>query len=273
VFSEDDGGRFGLTAIGEHLRAGVPGSMHAAALLFGGITNRAWAELLYSVQTGQPAFRHVFGQEPFAYLAEHEEEAANFDAAMADFTSQIAQLVAKAYDFSAVRHVIDVGGGNGSLLAGILRVYPTLEGTVFDLPPVVERAVSHLGAVGLIDRCRVVGGDFFEEVPGDADIYLLKHVIHDWNDDRAVAILKSCRRAMAPGSRLLIIEGLYPARMDQSDASKGAASNDVNMLVCTGGRQRSEEEFRDLYAKAGLGPLRLIPTDLPFVTIIEGVPV
>jgi hypothetical protein len=272
VFAEEDDGRFALTPIGEHLRADVPGSMRAAALLFGGITHRAWGDLLYSVETGEPAFRHVFGQEPFAYLAEHEEEAANFDAAMAAFTSQIARVVAKAYEFSALRHVIDVGGGNGALLAGILGAHPRLGGTVFDLPQVVERAASHLRALGLLGRAQVVGGDFFREVPGGGDAYLLKHVIHDWDDERAVAILRSCRKAMAPTARVLIIEGLYPERMDQSDASKGAASNDVNMLVCTGGRQRTEQEFRDLYGKAGFVQARRISTDLPFVTIIEGVP-
>jgi O-methyltransferase domain/Dimerisation domain len=244
VFTEEFEGRFALTPIGNHLRAGVPGSMRAAALLFGGITQRAWGDLLYSVETGEPAFRRVFGQDSFAYLAEHPEEADNFDAAMGEFTAQIAIAVAAAYNFLGFRRVVDVGGGNGALLVGILRAHPSLKGTLFDLPQVVERARQRLREVGLADRCEAVGGDFFAEVPSGAEAYPLKHVIHDWDDDRAVAILQNCRKAMSPAAKLLIIEGVYPRCVDQSEASRGATANDVNMLVCTGGRQRSEAEFR-----------------------------
>jgi len=173
VLTEDDNARFALTPIGDCLRAGVPGSMRAAALLFGGITERAWSELLFSVETGEPAFRRVFGQDSFAYLADHPEEAANFDAAMSTFTAPIATVVAASYDFSAVRHVVDVGGGNGALLVGILKPHPLLKGTLFDLPDVVERARPGLRELGLADRCEAVGGDFFAQVPHGADTYLL----------------------------------------------------------------------------------------------------
>jgi hypothetical protein len=272
ILTEDDKGRFALSPIGDCLRADVPGSMRAVALLFGGITERAWSDLLYSVETGEPAFRRVFGKDSFAYLAEHPEEAANFDAAMSVFSAPIATVVAAAYDFSQVRRVIDVGGGNGTLLAGILDAHPSLRGTLFDLPEVVARAHPRLRELGVADRCNAVGGDFFAEVPSGADVYLLKHVIHDWCDERAIAILQQCRKAMSPSAKLLIIEGVYPPRIDQSDASRGAAANDVNMLVCTGGRQRSEEEFRSLHAAAGLKTSRIITTNLPFASIIEGVP-
>lgn len=270
IFTEDSDGRFALTPIGDHLRAGVPGSMRAAALLFGGITQRAWGDLLHSVETGEPAFRKVFGQDSFAYFADHPEEAANFDTAMADFTAQIAMAVATAYDFSKFRRVVDVGGGNGALLAGILKAYPALQGTLFDLPQVVERARPRFSDLGLADRCEAVGGDFFAELPGGADAYLLKHVIHDWDDNSATAILQNCHRAMPPAARLLIVEGIYPPRIDQSEVSRGAAANDVNMLVCTGGRQRSEAEFRRLYGAAGFALARVITTDLPYASIIEG---
>jgi O-methyltransferase domain/Dimerisation domain len=159
VVAEDEEGWFGLTAIGDCLRTGVSGSMRAVALLFGGITERAWGELLYSVETGEPAFRRVFGKDSFAYFAEHPEEAANFDAAMSAFTAPIAAGVATAYEFSGVRHVVDVGGGNGALLAGILKCHPRLKGTLFDLPEVVERARPRLVELGLADRCEAVGGD------------------------------------------------------------------------------------------------------------------
>ena len=171
---------------------------------------------------------------------------------MADFTAFVAMAVAASYNFSGLHTVVDVGGGNGTLLAGILKATPELRGVLFDLPHVAARARDRLAEHGLLDRCSVVGGDFFEEVPRGADAYLLKHVIHDWDDASARRILETCRRAMAPGSKLLIVEGVYPVRIDASRASRSAASNDVNMLVCTGGRQRAEVEFRELYERAGL---------------------
>ena len=270
VFTEEAGGEFALTPIGTCLRSGVPGSMHAVVLLFGGITQQAWGDLMHSLRTGEPAFSHVFGMDSFAYMAQHPDEAANFDAAMAGFTRQIAIAVAASYDFSPFRRIVDVGGGSGALVAGILQANPTLTGILFDLPQVAERAKASIAALGLADRCAVVGGDFFKGVPEGGDAYLLKHIIHDWNDVRAAEILQSCCRAMGSAARLLIVEGVYPPRIDQSDASRGAAANDVNMLVCTGGRQRSEVEFRVLYKAAGLRLTRIIPTEAR-VSVVEGV--
>jgi O-methyltransferase domain len=215
VFIEEEDGKFALTPIGACLRSGVPGSMRAAALLFGGITQQAWGDLLYSVETSEPAFRRVFGKDAFDYMAEHPDEAANFDAAMADFTKHIAIAVATAYDFSPFRRLVDVGGGNGALLAGILGANPTLTGIILDLPNVATRATEQIRELGLADRCEIVGGDFFKEVPSGGDAYLLKHVIHDWNDDRATAVLRTCRRAMGADAKLLIVEGVYPPRIDQ----------------------------------------------------------
>jgi hypothetical protein len=270
VFIEEDDGKFALTPIGACLRSDVPGSMRAAALLFGGITQQAWGDLLHSVETGESAFRRVFGMDSFDYMAEHPDEAANFDAAMAGFTKHIAIAVVAAYDFSPFRRIVDVGGGNGALLAGILRANPTLTGIVFELPDVAIRTREQIHKLGLAGRCEIVGGDFFKEVPSGGDAYLLKHVIHDWNDHRATEILRTCRRAMGAEAKLLLVEGIYPPRIDQSDESRGAAANDVNMLVCTGGRQRSEAEFRTLYDAAGLRLTRIVPTQTP-VKMIEGV--
>lgn len=270
VFTEEEDGKFALTPIGACLRSGVPGSMRAATLLFGGITQHAWGDLLHSVETGEPAFRRVFGMDSFAYIAEHPDEAANFDAAMAGFTKRIATAVAEAYDFSPFHRIVDIGGGNGLLLAGILTAYPALAGIIFDLPHVAARAEEQIRELDLADRCEIVGGDFFKEVPSGGDAYLLKHVIHDWNDDRATEILRNCRRAMGAEATLLIVEGVYPSRIDQSEESRGAAANDVNMLVCTGGRQRSEAEFRGLFDAAGFRLMRIVPTQAP-VKVIEGV--
>jgi O-methyltransferase domain len=273
VFSEEPDGRFALTPIGACLRDGVPGSMRAAARLFGGTTQDRWADLLYSVQTGEPAFRkQARADDPFAAIGADPELAALFDEAMADWTKHVAVAAAAAYDFARFGIIIDVGGGNGTLLAGILSVTPGPRGIVFDLPHVVERAQPHLAEVGVADRCTAVGGDFFQDVPQGGDAYVLKHVIHDWNDERAVQILRACRRAMGPDARLLIIEGVYPERIDGSSESQGAAANDVNMLVCTGGRQRSEAEFRALYAAAGFTLARIVPTPPLQTRIIEGAP-
>jgi orsellinic acid C2-O-methyltransferase len=271
VFEETADGAFALTPIGELLRSDVPGSMRPAVELFAGTRIQdSWRDLEYCVQTGEPAFRKDDPDaDPFAQMAQDPEASANFDKAMAAFTSQTAVAVAAAYDFSAFRTVADVGGGNGALLAGILRANPHLEGIVFDQPHVVERAKEYLESQGLGDRCRLVGGSFFERVPAGADAYLLKHVIHDWDDARATSILANVRAAMPPSGKLLIVEGVYPERIDQSLESRGAAANDVNMLVCTGGRQRSEREFRDLFAAAGFALTRLVPTPAN-VRVIEG---
>src|SRR5262245_48086110 len=269
VLTEEADGRFALTPIGACLQTGVPGSMHAAVLLFGGITDKAWGDLPYSVETGNPAFHRVFGMDSFSYMAQHPEEAANFDKAMSDFTRQIAIAVAATYDFSILRTIIDVGGGNGTLLIGILKANPTLRGILFEQPHVAERAQEPIRDAGLKDRCEVQGGDFFHEVPGGGDGYILKHVIHDWDDLRATMILENCHRAMHAAGKLLIIEGVYPPRIDPSDGSRGAASNDVNMLVCTGGRQRSEDEFRALFKSAGFRLTRIVPTPAR-VSVIEG---
>ena len=270
VFTEQDDRCFALTPLGECLRTGVPGSMRSAALLFAGITQEAWRDLLYSVRTGEPAFHHVFGMDSFSYMAQHPEEAANFDEAMADFTKGIAIAVAATYDFSQFGTIVDVGGGNGMFLEAVLKAHPTLRGVLFDMPHVAERAQQRIEAVGLAERCKAVGGDFFLEVPSGGEAYILKHVIHDWGDARAVTILKNCHRAMGPQGKLLIVEGVYPSHIDQSDASRGAASNDVNMLVCTGGRQRSVAEFRSLYGAAGFTLTRIVPIQARS-SVIEGI--
>ena len=270
VFAEGADGRFELTPVGAALRTG-PGSSRAAARLFAGpMVWQCWGDLLTTVRTGEPAFPRLFKTGSFEYFADHPEEAAVFDEAMGSFTATISDILAATYDFSGMREVIDVGGGDGRLLTGILRAYPDLRGTVFDLPRLAESAMRQIAGAGVPDRHRFVGGDFFEAVPEGFDAYLLKHVIHDWDDTRAVRILENCRRAMRPQAKLLIIEGVYPPRADASPESRGAAANDVNMLVCTGGRQRSEAEFRELYAAAGLGLTRIIPT-MAASCLIEGV--
>lgn len=274
VFSEEPGGKFALTELSQCLRTDLPGSMRASVMLFTGIgIQDAWKELEFCVQTGQPAFKRTSPNgDPFTRIQLDPEQAAIFDEAMAAFTAQTAIAVAAAYDFSRCRKVVDVGGGSGALLIGILKAVPALRGIVFDLPHGTERARRSIADAGLESRLEAVGGDFFKEVPAGADTYLIKHVIHDWDDEHALDILRNCRRAMNPQSKLVIVEGIYPERIVQSLECRGAAANDVNMLVSTGGRQRSESEFRALYEDAGFKLSKIIPTPAR-VALIEGEPV
>jgi SAM-dependent methyltransferase len=272
VLSENEDGAFELAPLGEAMRSDVPGSARALVLLFAGIgIQDSWKELEYCVRTGQPAFRkHSPDGDAFSNF--DAEQAAIFDAAMATFAPQSAAAIAAAYDFSQFGTVTDVGGGNGALLIGILGANPRLRGVVFDRPQAAEGARKKVAEAGLAARCQVEAGDFFVSVPEGADAYLIKHVIHDWNDEQATRILANVRRAMKPGARLLLAEGVYPSRIDTSLPSRGAAANDVNMLVVAGGRQRSEAEFRSLYEAAGFTLEKIVPTLNPGLCLVEGLP-
>jgi SAM-dependent methyltransferase len=271
VFREEADGAFGLTPLGDALRSDAPGSARAMVLLFAGIAIQdAWKELEYCVRTGQPAFRKR-SPDGDAFSNLDPEQSAIFDAAMATFAPQTAAAIAAAYDFSRFERIVDVGGGNGAILIGLLAAHPKLRGTVFDRPQVEAGAKRKIADAGLAGRCEFVAGDFFEAVPAGADAYVIKHVIHDWDDAQATVILRSIRRAMKPGARLLLAEGVYPPHIDTELASRGAAANDVNMLVSTGGRQRSEEEFRALYDAAGFALEKIIPTASP-LCLVEGAP-
>jgi hypothetical protein len=270
VFAEGADGAFALTPLSEWLRSGMPSSFRSAALLFTGpLEWTAWGDLLHTVQTGEVALEHVLGFGTFEYLEKHPDESAVFDEAMAAFTSLTAMAVAAVYDLTPFRTLVDVGGGNGALLIGLLKANPHLHGIVYDLPRTAEGAAKQITAAALTERCEAVGGDFFASVPAGGDAYIIKHVIHDWDDDRATQILKNCHRAMQPGTKLLIVEGVYPEHIDQSLASQGATLNDVNMLVVTGGRQRSADEFRSLFRNAGFELERIVPT-MAAACVVEG---
>jgi hypothetical protein len=208
VFEERDNGHFALTPLADLLRTGVPGSMRSSVQLFAGPgIQDAWKELEYCVQTGEPAFRRRSpDSDPFAQIAQNPEMAKVFDEAMATFAPMTAAAIAASYNFSTFGKLIDIGGGNGALLIGILQVNPELDGIVFDMPHAAEKARAKIVEAGLQSRCEAIGGDFFKEVPAGADAYIIKHVIHDWNDERATAILRNVHRAMPPHARLLIAE-------------------------------------------------------------------
>jgi hypothetical protein len=271
VFAEEESGEFSLTPLGECLRTGVPQSSRAMVMLFAGNRiSESWKDLEYCVRSGEPAYRLRGVTDPFLDPLRTPEEEAIFDAAMADLTRLIALAVASAYDFSPFATLVDVGGGNGALMIGLLGASPALRGIVFDQPGAAERATAQLAQADLSGRCQAVAGDFFKEVPVGGDAYILTRVIQSFDDERAVAILRNCHRAMGPQGRLLIVEGVYPKRIDQSPESRRAAANDVNMLVATGGRQRSESEFISLFKAAGFKLTRVVPT-VARVSVIEGV--
>jgi hypothetical protein len=227
---------------------------------------RGWDDLLHSVQTGEPAFEAVHGAGFWDYLSRDQAAAGQFNAAMTSVAPMKARAVVDAYDFSGLGTVVDVGGGQGTLLAAILRANPSARGILFDRPRVVQGATSVLEGAGVADRCRVVGGDFFAEVPGEGDAYVLMTVIHDWADEPAAAILRTCRRAMTEGAKLLLVEQVVPSR----DGYHPSKFDDLNMLVICGGRERGAEEFRPLFGKAGLRLTRIVPTESQW-SVIEGV--
>lgn len=267
LFKETEPGVFELTEMGRCLGTGSAGALRARAILNGEQWYTAWGGLLESVRTGATAFDHVTGASFFEYLAAHPEAAAVFNEAMANSTEATARAVASAYDFSAAGTVVDVGGGTGTFLAGVLTANPNARGILFDRPEVVAAARGVLDRAGLADRCETIGGDFFDAVPSGGDIYLLSWVIHDWDDEQSVAILSNCRRAMRPTDRLLVIEQLIPPGNEPSLSKL----YDIHMLVLSGGRERREDEYRELLEMADLRLARVIPTDVPR-SIIEALP-
>jgi hypothetical protein len=265
VFADDGRDRFALTPLAECLRGDVPGSQRALAIMTGEEHYRAWGELLYSVQTGKTAFDKLYGMPVFDFLSKHPEQAEVFDAAMVGVHGRETAAMTDAYDFSGIAVLADIGGGNGSLLTTVLKKYPALRGILYDLPGVTERAKANVRAAGLADRCTVIGGNFFESVPVGADAYLMRHIIHDWDDEKATRILHNVHRAMGKEGRLLVVEGVIPPGNDPSFGKL----LDLTMLVIPGGKERTEEEYRKLYEAGGFHLTRIVPTKAE-VSVIEG---
>jgi hypothetical protein len=258
--------RFTLAARGRPLVSGVPGSLRAMVLTLGGMHYAAWGHLLESVRTGTSAFQAAFGAPLFDYLGRDIEAGKTFNAAMTDFSTLVAHAVLLAYDFSDTGSLVDVGGGCGGLLTSIMRMYPALQGTLFDTPAVIAAADRHLEAAPGADRRALVPGNFLESVPPGADVYLMSGVVHDWNDERAVRILANCRASMAQTGRILVVECVVP----DGDQRSFSTLLDLNMLVMNGGRERTKAEFQRLFAAAGLRMTRVIPTLSP-LSVVEGI--
>jgi hypothetical protein len=269
VFEELGGRRFGATPLGDLLRTDAPGSLRDWAIMVGSPFHRtAWTGLLGSVRTGEPAFEQVHGASSWDHARDHPEDGRVLDAAMTVASGRSLAAIADGYDFGAAGTVVDVGGGQGALIAAILAANPGVRGVLFDLPHVVAGQIVKEAGVG--DRCEYVGGDFFEAVPAGGDVYVLANVIHDWDDEHAARILRNCSSAMNPGGRVLLGEALLPDTTEPSPAKL----IDLEMLVMNvrGARQRTESECRDLFAQAGLRMSGVVGHVHPF-DLVEAVAV
>jgi SAM-dependent methyltransferase len=267
VFSQVRGDCFALSPLAETLQTDVPGTLRAMVISLGEIHYQACGNLLHSIQTGSPAFNHGFGTGLFDYLQQNADAADAFNQGMTNLSSMLAYAVLMAYDFAGISSIVDVGGGEGKLLRKILEFNPEMRGTVFDTASTIERIEQEVRSNGCGGRYSYVSGDFFDSVPAAADAYLLCGVIHDWDDDRAITILKNCRKAMARGGRVLLIEMIVP----DADSKSFSKLLDLNMLVMTGGRERTKAEFGTLLNAADYKLTRIAPTMAP-QSVIEGVP-
>jgi hypothetical protein len=269
VVREDTDRRFALTPLSECLRSDALEPLGPWAVHIGepGLW-QAWGHLLESVRTGENAFRFVHGVDTWEYYRRNPEAGTNFDRAMTGLSHRQANAVLKACDFGRFRCVVDVGGGHGLLLSAILAKHRSLRGVLFDQPHVVAGAEPILQAAGVADRCQIVGGDIFEAVPGGGDAYLLKFILHDWEDVQATTILRCCRRTIAPTGGLLVIDA------EIAPPNEGARNKfrDLTMLVHPGGRERTREEWAALFAAGGFRLVGGTPTEA-FVSVIEGVPI
>jgi hypothetical protein len=274
VFEETALSQFALGSMGAQLQSEVPGSVRNFARFFG--DHRAWkclAEIEHTIRTGETGMERAYGVNGFEYLASRPAEASIFNAAMAEVSRNVARAAAAAYNFSEFRVIMDVGGGSGAFLAEVLRRLPSARGILFDVPAGLAQANDTLHSIGVSNRCTVVPGDFFESVPSGADLIVLKSVIHDWNNDRAAAILSKCRLALSERSKLVVLERVLPERMIASASNQRAASLDVRMLTVAGGLERTEDEYRKMLIAAGFAPTRTILLPAPSDhTMIEAVP-
>jgi hypothetical protein len=269
VLYESEDRLYSLTPLGATLQSDVPGSMRSWVLLaFSDDQGTSWEALTHNIRTGENAFQHLFGTDIWTRLAERPEAARLFDEAMESLTQGVNRPLIANYPFDSFGWIVDVGGGNGSLLLPVAERHPSMRVTIFDLPHVAEATRRRISAAGLSPRCEAVDGDAFVAVPAGADAYILKGVIHDWDDEEAVAILRTCRAAMPDRSKLLIIERILPERIDPNDAlTRAKFIHDINMMVNPGGQERTQVKFRDLLAQAKLRLTRILSMPCPLAVM------
>lgn len=271
IFAEVSPRRFAQTERSEALRSDVPGSLFPLVMMQGSSWHTAaWACLDDSISTGESAFRHAHGQAIWEYFLEHPQDKQVFDQTMGHLSNIFDPAILAAYDFAWAHACVDVGGGNGTFAGALARAYPELTVTVFDLPSAVATADAYFARQGLQERCRTVAGSFLEHVPSGADVYVLKQILHDWDDDHALQILRVCRDAMSAGSALLIME-MIPQPQRGTPPPGGyppfMGFLPLQMLVLFGGRERTEEDFTELLARADLRLKRTLPTRSAYVIL------
>ena len=266
VLSEGPDGKFSETPMSAVLRSNANPSLRGFAMIHGTEWHaRGWAKLDYCVKTGKQAIEEVYGVPIFQFFKQHPEESQLFNQAMSDLSMLDGPAVADAYSFSGIHSLVDVGGGHGLLLATILARNPHLKGTLYEVPHVLEGARN--GPLKpVMDRCTLASGDMFSSVPAGADAYIMKHIIHDWPDDVCIKILKACRKAVNPGGKLLVVDNVI---LPGNDFAPGKFL-DIQMLIFPGGCERTEKQFRELFAASGWQLSRVIPTAVP-ESIVEGV--
>ena len=267
VFTEQDGRAFALTPTAEPLRSDVPNSMRDVTIFWGEDWHwQVWGKTLYSVRTGKPAWSQIHGDEVFEYFGKNPEASEIFNRAMSSFSGIATQAVVDAYDFSGIETLVDIAGGHGRVLTGILEANPKMRGMLFDLPHVIAGAREQVAASTAAERVEFVEGDFFASVPEGADAYIMKHIIHDWDDERALTILRNIKQAMKANGRVLLVEAVI-ADGNNQDFGKLL---DLEMLVSPGGKERTAAEYEDLFSRAGLKLTRIVPTKSPY-SVIEAV--
>lgn len=266
IFAETATHTFGLTPLATVLRSDVPNSIRNFAILMG--EDWLWqncGELMHSVTTGGPAQNHVHGMGSFEFFTQNAAAGAVFNRAMTSLSQAAVPAIVESCDFSAVRKLVDIAGGHGLLLAEILKANPHMQGVLFDLPSVIEGAGALLEKEGVRSRVELASGDFFKAVPTGADAYVMKHIIHDWDDERSIRILRNIGTAMNQGGKVLIVEMVIPEGNEPSPAK----AMDLQMLVMESGKERTRDEYRSLLEAAGFRLTRIIPTKSPY-SLIEG---
>jgi hypothetical protein len=268
IFAQSNGGTFEMTPAAELLRRDKPGSLRSTAMLYGDqLLWHVYGQLSRAIETGKPAFDQVYGQSFYAYLDQHPDSAALFHDAMTGFSEQEEAAILAAYDFSAVRSIVDVGGGHGALVAALLRAHSDLQAVIFDRTPPADDALRLFSRSGRAARAKFIQGDFFDGVPPGGDLYLLKSVIHNWDDASATTILSKCHDAMPEHGRVLIAERVVPSGNLPSEAKLF----DINMLVSVGGQERTEAEYAAILRGAGLELMKVVPTR-SHLSLVEAVP-
>lgn len=266
IFADNGQRQFEMTPLARCLLTSEPGSQRALAIMSGEEHYKAWGELMYSIETGKIAFDKLFGMPCFEFLSQNVEQAKTFDAAMVGVHGRETAAMTDAYDFATFGTLADIGGGNGSLITSVLKKHTSLKGILYDLPGVTERAKSNLAKDGLADRCQVIGGSFFESIPSGADAYLMRHIIHDWDDEKSTTILRNVHKVIKDSGRLLLIEGV----ISEDNSPSFGKLLDLTMLTIPGGKERTASEFRDLLKQSGFELKRIIPTAAE-VSVIEAV--